>query len=100
MIERTPLFNLVSQIVLFLGFVVSLFPFVVVVIAASHNLRDVNDVPMSFWPGQDFIANLTTAWTRANFGVKIMNSVIFAVGVAVGKVVISAITAYSIVYFG
>ena len=100
MIERTPLFNLFSQIVLFIGLVVSLFPFVVVVIAATHNLRDVNDVPMSFWPGNDFIANLTEAWNRANFGVKIMNSVIFAVGVAVGKVVISAITAYSIVYFG
>ena len=100
MIERTPLFNLISQIILFLGLVVSLFPFVVVLVAASHNLHDVNDVPMSFWPGKDFITNLVTAWTRANFGVKIMNSVIFAVGVAVGKVVISAITAYSIVYFG
>ncbi len=100
MIERTPLFNVVSQVILFLGLVVSLFPFVVVVIAASHNLHDVNDVPMSFWPGQDFFANLAEAWTRGSFGIKIMNSVIFAVGVAVGKVVISAITAYSIVYFG
>jgi len=100
MIERTPVFNIVSQVLLFLGLVLSLLPFVIVVIAATHNLRDVNTVPMSLIPGQDFFKNLTDAWTRANFGVKLMNSLIFAVGVAVGKVVISAITAYSIVYFG
>jgi sn-glycerol 3-phosphate transport system permease protein len=55
---------------------------------------------MPLWPGHDFIANMAEAWRRADFGVKLVNSVIFAVGVAVGKVVISAITAFSIVYFG
>lgn len=100
MIERTPLFNIVSHVVLFLGLAVSVFPFIVVVIAASHNLHDVNQVPMPFWFGQDFFANLAEAWSRGSFGIKIMNSVIFALGVAFGKVVISAITAYSIVYFG
>ena len=100
MVERTPLFNIVTQVLLFLGLVVSVAPFFIVTIAATHNLRDVNAVPMPLWPGRDFIANLTEAWTRADFGVKIINSVIFAVGVAVGKVVISAITAFSIVYFG
>lgn len=100
MIERTPIFNIVSQVLLFLGLVLSIFPFLIVLIAATHNIRDVNTVPMQLWPGQDLIANLTEAWTRANFGMKIVNSLIFAVGVAVGKVVLSAITAYSIVYFG
>jgi sn-glycerol 3-phosphate transport system permease protein len=100
MIERTPVFNIVSQVLLLLGLAVSVAPFVIVLIAATHNLRDVNAVPMPLWPGHDLLANLAGAWTRANFGVKLVNSVIFALGVAVGKVVISAITAYSIVYFG
>jgi len=100
MIERTPIFNIVCQIVLFLGLVMSLAPFAIVLIAATHNIRDVNMVPMPLWPGQDFVANITEAWTRANFGVKLVNSVIFAAGVAIGKVALSAITAYSIVYFG
>jgi sn-glycerol 3-phosphate transport system permease protein len=100
MIERTPIFNIVSQVLLFLGLVVSVLPFAVVLIAATQNLHDVNSVPMPLWPGHDFIANMTEAWNRANFGVKLVNSVIFAVGVATGKVVVSAITAYSIVYFG
>ena len=100
MVERTPIFNVVSQVILLLGLLVSIFPFFIVIIAATHNLRDVNSVPMPLWPGNDFIRNFTDAWTRANFGVKLMNSVVFAFGVAFGKVAISAITAYSIVYFG
>lgn len=100
MVERTPIFNIVSQVLLFLGLLVSVFPFFIVIIAATHNLRDVNSVPMSLWPGQDFLINLQEAWVRANFGVKLINSLIFASGVAIGKVAISAITAYSIVYFG
>ncbi len=51
MIERTPIFNIVSQLVLLLGLIVSVAPFAVVLIAATHNLRDVNAVPMPLWPG-------------------------------------------------
>ncbi|KAA0689514.1 ABC transporter permease subunit [Neorhizobium sp. P12A] len=100
MIERTPIFNIISQVLLFLGLLLAVFPFAIVLIAATHNIRDVNMVPMPLWPGHDLFANVAEAWTRGNFGVKITNSVIFAAGTAIGKVVVSAITAYSIVYFG
>ncbi|TIU40063.1 MAG: ABC transporter permease subunit, partial [Mesorhizobium sp.] len=73
--------------------------FVIVAIAASHNLKDVNDVPMSLLPGSDFWVNIKTAWTTADLGPKLLNSFIMAFGVAAGKVIISALTAFSIVYF-
>src|SRR5262245_19626704 len=100
MIERTPIFNIISQIILFLGLVLAVFPFAIVVIAATHNIRDVNMVPMPLWPGSDLFANIAEAWTRADLGVRLTNSIIFAAGTAIGKVIVSAITAYSIVYFG
>jgi sn-glycerol 3-phosphate transport system permease protein len=100
MVERTPILNVVTQLLLFLGLVVSLAPFVIVFIAATHTLRDVNTVPMPLWPGNDFFVNMAAAWERADFGQKLINSLIFALGVAIGKVVISLISAYSIVYFG
>jgi sn-glycerol 3-phosphate transport system permease protein len=100
MIERTPIFNIISQVVLFLGLLLAIFPFAIVLIAATHNIRDVNMVPMPLWPGHDLFANIAEAWTRADFGVKITNSIIFAAGTAIGKVIVSAITAYSIVFFG
>jgi sn-glycerol 3-phosphate transport system permease protein len=100
MIERTPWIDLLTQVLLFLGLIVSLAPFAVVFIASTHDLHTVNQVPMPLWLGHDFFKNMAEAWTRADFGTKLVNSLIFAVGVAVGKVVISAISAYSIVYFG
>ncbi|MER8371473.1 ABC transporter permease subunit [Mesorhizobium sp. M1396] len=99
MVERTPFLNFFTHLILFIGFVLCVAPFVIVAIAASHNLRDVNDVPMSLLPGSDFWLNIKTAWTTADLGPKLLNSFIMAVGVAAGKVIISALTAFSIVYF-
>ena len=99
MVERTPFLNFFTLLILFVGFVFCIAPFVVVVIAASHNLRDVNDVPMSLLPGSDFWVNIKTAWVTADLGPKLLNSFIVAGGVAAGKVIISALTAFSIVYF-
>jgi len=99
MVERTPILNVVTHVLLFLGFLMAVAPFAIVAIAASHNLQDVNEVPMPLIPGQDFWANVTRAWTEVDLGHKLLNSFIFASGVAIGKVFISAITAFSIVYF-
>ncbi|MBB6483601.1 ABC transporter permease subunit [Rhizobium lusitanum] len=99
MVERTPILNFFTHLILLIGFVVAIGPITIVAIAASHNLADVNKVPMSLIPGSDFWANMKTAWTTANLGPKLLNSLIFATGVAIGKVLISAITAFSLVYF-
>jgi sn-glycerol 3-phosphate transport system permease protein len=99
MVERTPVLNVVTQILLFLGLLSALLPFAIIAIAASHDLRTVNQVPMPLVPGDQFWANIVEAWTRADLGPKIVNSVLFAGGVALGKVFIAALTAFSIVYF-
>lgn len=99
MIERTPVLDVVTQVVLFLGFLATIAPFAVVAIAASHDLRDVNLVPMPLMPGGHFLDNMAEAWRRVDFGSKLFNSFVFAGGVAAGKVVVSALTAFSIVYF-
>lgn len=99
MVERTPFLNFFTHVILFVGFVFCIAPFVIVAIAASHNLKDVNDVPMSLLPGSDFWVNIKTAWVTADLGPKLLNSFIMATGVAAGKVIISALTAFSIVYF-
>ncbi|MBZ9763764.1 ABC transporter permease subunit [Mesorhizobium sp. CA8] len=99
MVERTPILNFFTHLILFAGFVFCVAPFVIVAIAASHNLKDVNDVPMSLLPGSDFWVNIKTAWVTADLGPKLLNSFIMAFGVAAGKVIVSALTAFSIVYF-
>ena len=99
MVERSRGFDLIAQVILFLGLIIALMPFVIVGIAASHDLQTVNRVPMPLTPGHDFMKNLAEAWERADLGTKLVNSLIFAGGVALGKVFIAALSAFSIVYF-
>jgi sn-glycerol 3-phosphate transport system permease protein len=99
MVERTPILNFATHVILFIGFLLAVGPLAIVVIASSHNLHDVNQVPMPLIPGSSFWTNIKTAWTLADLGPKLLNSLIFATGVAAGKVIVSALTAFSIVYF-
>jgi sn-glycerol 3-phosphate transport system permease protein len=99
MVERTPFLNVFTQVILFLGLLEALAPFAIVAIAATHDLRTVNQVPMPLIPGHDFMANAAEAWQRADLGRKIVNSIIFATGVALGKVSIAGLSAFSLVFF-
>jgi sn-glycerol 3-phosphate transport system permease protein len=99
MVERTPILDAVCQVLLLLGLVAALAPFAIVAIAATHDLRTVNQVPMPLVPGHDLLANIAEAWQRADLGRKMINSVLFAAGVAIGKVVIAGLSAFSLVFF-
>jgi sn-glycerol 3-phosphate transport system permease protein len=99
MVERTPVFDVVTQVVLFLGLLTALAPFAIVAIAATHDIRTVNQVPMPLSPGPHFLENMAEAWQRADLGHKLINSVVFAAGVALGKVVIAGLSAFSLVFF-
>ncbi|WEK48742.1 MAG: ABC transporter permease subunit [Candidatus Kaistia colombiensis] len=99
MVERTPIFNAICQIVLLIGLLTVLLPFVIVIVAATHDIRAVNTVPMSLVPGSDLFVNLHEAWVRADLGRKLFNSFLFAGAVAAGKVLLSSMAAFAIVYF-
>jgi len=99
MVERTPIFNLVCHTILLIGLIAVLLPFALVLIAATHDIPTVNQVPMPLTPGRDFFANVAEAWERADLGRKLFNSFMFAAWVGIGKVVLAAMAAFSIVYF-
>src|SRR5690606_14914992 len=97
--ERTPLLDLATHILLILGFVVLLLPIWIVFVAASHDFHTVNQVPMPLLPGSHFFENLGAAWEKGNFDRVMVNSLIVAFGVTIGKIVVAALSAFSIVYF-
>ena len=99
MIERTPIFNVITQVVLFLSLIIILIPFYMVFAAASHDFVTVNKVPMPLLPGGHLWENLSEVWVKVNFARAITNSLISAVLVTVGKIILASITAYSIVFF-
>jgi sn-glycerol 3-phosphate transport system permease protein len=99
MIERTPTLDFLTHALLVFSFIALLIPFWIVFVAATHDFHTVNQVPMPLLPGSHFFENISAAWEKGNFDRVMLNSIIVAGGVTIGKIVIAALSAFSIVYF-
>lgn len=107
MVEQNRWQILLSHGVLILAIVVLAFPIYVVFVASSVSLPTVMQAPMTLLPGRLLIHNYVTALTEGaalgGGGTPVwrllMNSLIMALGIAVGKIAISIISAYAIVFF-
>jgi sn-glycerol 3-phosphate transport system permease protein len=99
MVEKTPILDTFTYVFLMLGILIVGFPIIYSLIATTLPLEDVSQVPMPIIPGDQFMVNMTEAWTRGNLGNQILNSFIMAAGITIGKISVSIIAAFSIVYF-
>jgi sn-glycerol 3-phosphate transport system permease protein len=106
MIENRPFVTLVSHVVLILGIVIIAFPIWVTFVAASHDMVRMTQVPLPLLPGGHFFENLSLALTSGvgnakaqSVGLMLVNSLIMALMIAVGKIAISLLSAFAIVYF-
>ena len=99
MVERTPLLDVATQLLLILGIVLLAFPIYVALMAATHDVETVNRLPMPLLPGGEMIANLQAAWAAGDLGLQLFNTFVQAAGIAFGKVAISILSAFAIVYF-
>jgi sn-glycerol 3-phosphate transport system permease protein len=99
MVEKTPILDTLTYLFLMAGIGVVCFPILYTVVAASLPLEEVSKVPMPLIPGDQFLVNIQTAWERGNLGRELFNSFIMASGITFGKIVVSLLGAFSIVYF-
>ncbi len=105
MLERRPFLDLLTYGVLTLGVIIIAFPVYLTVVAATLSAEQVLAVPMSVLPGGHFLENIRTVLSQgvgesANPVARMMlNSFIMAMGIALGKIAISILSAFAVVYF-
>jgi sn-glycerol 3-phosphate transport system permease protein len=106
MIERRPLLVAIRHLVLIGGVAVVLFPVYVAFVASTLSLDEVLTVPMQLLPGthlvdnyQAVLAHGSSRGSAAPVGRMMWNSLVMALVIAVGKIAISIISAFAIVYF-
>jgi sn-glycerol 3-phosphate transport system permease protein len=105
MIERSFLRRLLPHVFLILAVFVIVFPIWLVFSASTQTLADVLDAPMPVIPGHHFLENYSRALIQGtkNLGATaltmVKNSSIMALGISVGKIVISLLATFAIVYF-
>ncbi|MBT9550084.1 MAG: sn-glycerol-3-phosphate ABC transporter permease UgpE [Hydrogenophaga sp.] len=107
MIERRPGLTVLSHAVLILGVLVVGFPLYLTFVASTQTAEAIVHAPMSLLPGNQLIENYTAALqgtgmgaaSNAPVGRMMMVSLITALVIAVGKIAISLLSAFAIVYF-
>lgn len=62
-------------------------------------MEEVTQTPQKLWPSGYLWQNYLKIWNRINLGHLLLNSAIVALGVSIGKIVISILSAFAIVYF-
>jgi len=105
MIESRPFLTVVQHAVLILGVALFVFPIWIAFVASTHSAREVaSGVPLL--PGGEMVANyaqvlgegLSSAGAPP-IGLMLFNSMMMALAITFGKITISLLSAFAIVYF-
>ena len=107
MVENRPFVTVLSHLVIILGVIIIAFPVWMTFVASTHDQSTMLRSPVPLLPGKHMFENyrqvLVEGFGRGFSGlpiwVTLMNSMIMALGVALGKIAISIISAFAIVYF-
>jgi len=106
MVENRPWVTVLSHLVLIAGVVLVAFPIYVALMASTYTLEELLQGRIPLLPGGHFIANYSEALlagvsgsSSPPVGLMMVNSLVMALIICVGKIAISIIAAYAIVYF-
>ena len=106
MVEEEGFRRYVAHIILWIGIAIVAFPVYLAFVASTHEPTVISNGQMPLTPGPYFLENYyrtifvgTSASTREPVGTMLLNSLVMALGIALGKIAISIISAYAIVYF-
>jgi sn-glycerol 3-phosphate transport system permease protein len=75
------------------------FPLYYAFVISTQDLQQVVQRPPRLLPSTHLLENYAEAWQKTNMGRMLFNSAVMAVTVALGKIAISMLSAFAIVYF-
>jgi sn-glycerol 3-phosphate transport system permease protein len=106
MVERKGIGNIVPHLILWLGIAVVAFPVYLAFVASTQEAHLIANGQMSLLPGGKFLENYyrtifigTSSSTREPVSTMLLNSFVMAMVISLGKIAISILSAYAIVYF-
>jgi len=104
MVEHRPWLTFLTHAVLISGCLIVAFPIYITFVASTHSLDEITS-SFPLLPGSHLIENYTRALAvgprdlGATVGTMMLNSLIMALGITFGKIFISLLAAFAIVYF-
>ena len=105
MVENRPFLTFLTHTIIILGLLIIVFPIYVAFVASTHATEDLVTTVQP-WFGDQLMENYRTVLTAGKVtaggvpvGMMMWNSLVMAVGIVVGKIAISLLSAFAIVYF-
>lgn len=106
MVERKSFSHYLAHVILILGISITFFPVWLAFIASTHDAATIQNGKLGLLPGGHFLQNYgdllfkgTNSSTREPIFTMLKNSFIMAMVIATGKIAISIISSFAIVYF-
>ena len=102
MVEKRGLGIWLSHAIMILGVLIVFFPIWLAFVASTVTQPEIVSPPMPLLPGDQFFINYKKALlagVNVPVGTMLTNSLVMAIGIAVGKIIISLLSAFAIVYF-
>ena len=107
MVENRRWSSVIAHVVLAFGVLIVAFPLYVAFVASTHTETTITNAPMPLLPGEAMADNYLRALTQGSATLTsatpvwymMWNSLVMAVVIAVGKIAISLLSAFAIVYF-
>jgi sn-glycerol 3-phosphate transport system permease protein len=106
MVERRPLLDAISHLIMIAGVCIIIFPIYVALVASTQTFDQTLQAPISLLPGTELFNNYARVLTHgsalgagAPVGPMLLNSLVMALVISIGKIAISIISAFAIVYF-
>ncbi len=107
MVERNLGLRVLSHAMMMLGLLIVAFPLYLAFIASTHTAQDIVQAPMPLWPGTNLIETYKTALFGGGSGAgstapaarMLWVSLVTALVITFGKISISLLSAFAIVYF-
>ena len=106
MIQNNVASRIVAHAVLILGLLIVAFPIYYTFVASTHSLQTILRPPLPLMPGDRFFENYSTALFGGigriggvDVSTLLFNTTVVALAIAIGKIVISILSAYAVVFF-
>ena len=106
MVENRPYLNFFTHLTLIIGVLLTLFPIWMTFVASTHTGEVLSIKPIPMWFGDKFLENYSFLITEGlpgaggiPVGKMMLNSLIMAIGIASGKIIVSLLAAFAVVYF-
>ena len=105
MVENRPWLNALTHLLLIFGILVVIFPIYIALVTSTHEAEDILTTVQP-WFGSEMLENYGTVLQKGKVnsagipvGLMMWNSLLMSLGIVVGKITISLLSAFAIVYF-